>query len=327
MEFTMVFKYQRKMLTRTLALALSALLVSKPTTASANITYGSCSGNFYGHGKYYFYFTKVFAVDDQDGSIYSENSNAYRRIIAEFEEELKRETGIDGNFWNRSCRWFDNESQAKRDAPSERPQGAPFTHDWVPTMAMASAPQSRITILTLDFEPGDGSGFLHARRGYRSASIKLNYRFLLCANEIQMAYALDRKSLEHSQDYVDRFNGLNPNTIVPNSEPPVPMTVPLAVKIVQAVPGTPHVATIRDGTAGEALGMGCFTGQTARVGFVAKLIGPQATRPQIKAFIDTLRADDITPGASLGYALINPDVPVPPVPAPRPRAPVRRKAT
>jgi hypothetical protein len=191
--------------------------------------------------------------------------------------------------------------------------------------SLEAIPQSMIRTLTLDFEPGDGSGFLHARRGYRRASIKLNYRFLLCANEIQMAYALDRKSLEHSGEYVDRFNGPNPNTMVPNSEPPVPMTVPLAVKIVRAVPGTPYVATIRDETAGEALGMSCFTGQTARVGFVAKLIGPQATRPQIKAFIDTLRADEITPGASLGYALINPDVPAPPAAAPRPRAPAHRK--
>jgi hypothetical protein len=237
--------------------------------------------------------------------------------------KLTRDTFQAGNF-GADCNSYDSKEEAVRVNGWLKDRLSKFKYfpDWRPSSA---ASQSTAQVLTLDFEPGDGSGFLHARRGYRHASIKLNYRFLLCANEIQMAYALDRKSLEHSQDYVARFNGLNPNTMVPNSEPPIPMTVPLAVKIVQAVPGTPYVATIRDGTAGEALGMGCFTGQTARVGFVAKLIGPQATRPQIKAYIDTLRADEITPGASLGFALINPDVPAPPAPSPRPRVPVRRK--
>lgn len=207
---------------------------------------------------------------------------------------------------------------------NEQKKYGKYVDDWYPSAVKAAPLESSIRAISLDFEPGDGSSFLHARRGYRRASINLKYRFLLCANEIQMAYALDRRSLGHSQEYVDKFVGLNPNMIVPASEPPVPMTVPLAVKVVLASPGTPYVATIRDQTAGEALGMGCFSGQTMRVGLVAKLIGASATRPQIKAYLDLLRADDITPGASLGFPLLNPDVPAPAAPAPR--APVRRRA-
>jgi hypothetical protein len=219
-----------------------------------------------------------------------------------------------------------NESLRRKSFFSAPPYNWRYFPDWVPSFIKPVPPQSNIKSMSLDFEPGDGSSFLHARRGYRRASIKLNYRFLLCANEIQMAYGLNRKSLEHSTEYVDKFNGINPNMIVPGSEPPVPMTIPITLKIIRKVPGTPLVTTVRDGTAGESLGMGCFTGQTATIGLVAKLIGPQATRPMIKVYLDTLDATELSTGASLGYALLNPDVPTPPSPAPRPRTPIKRKA-
>lgn len=220
------------------------------------------------------------------------------------------------------CRLADTENSANSDAVMNAT--ATVDHypliDWQPSFII---PQSAIRTLTLDFEPGDGSGFLHARRGYKRASIKLNYRFLLCANEIQVAYALDRKSLAHSQDYVDKFVGTNPNTITSPGEPPVPMTVPLALKVYLKKPGSPYVATLRDGTAGEALGMGCFTGQTGKIGLVAKLIGPKATRPEIKSYLDLLDLAGMTTAAEIDTPLLNPAVPAPPAPAPRPA--VRRK--
>lgn len=202
--------------------------------------------------------------------------------------------------------------------------GFQYVADWYPSSVKAMPLQSAAHAIALDFEPGDGSGFLHAKRGYKRASIKLNYRFLLCANEIQVAYALDRKSLEHSQDYVDKFVGTNPNVITPPGEPPVPMTVPIALKVYLKKPGSPYVATLRDGTAGEALGMGCFTGQTSKIGLVAKLIGPKATRPEIKSYLDLLDLSGMTTSAEIDTPLLNPAVPAPPAPAPRPA--VRRKA-
>lgn len=174
--------------------------------------------------------------------------------------------------------------------------------------------QSAVDTLTLDFEPGDGSGFLHARRGYRSASIKLHYRFLACADEIQIAYSLDRKSLEHSDTYVDGFNGFNPHYMTPTTEPAAPASVALALKINLKSPGQAYVTTIRDQYAGEALGMGCFTGQTARVGFISALVGPNATRAKINAYLSLLTAGPVSVGASVGYPLYNASVPVPPTP-------------
>lgn len=100
--------------------------------------------------------------------------------------------------------------------------------------------------------------------------------------------------------------------------------VPLALKVYLKKPGSPYVATLRDGTAGEALGMGCFTGQTSKLGLVAKLIGPKATRPEIKSYLDLLDLDGMTTAAEIDTPLLNPAVPAPPAPAPR--APVRRKA-
>ena len=225
-----------------------------------------------------------------------------------------------------SCNFDNSENDAKFREQADRSNEArtgnriELLGDWQPSFIV---PQSNNRTLTLDFEPGDGTGFLHARRGYKRASIKLNYRFLLCANEIQVAYALDRKSLEHSQDYVDKFVGINPNFITPPSEPPVPITVPLVLKVYLKKPGSPYVATLHDGTAGEALGVGCFTGQTSKIGLVANLIGPKATRPEIKSYLDLLDLSGMTTAAEIDTPLLNPAVPAPPA-APRP--PVRRKA-
>jgi hypothetical protein len=252
---------------------------------------------------------------------YFQNNSEYYQAKDEIKEFAKN---IIGNTNYLECNVFDSREDALqsndykyRNFSAE----ARYFPDYIPPSVN---PGSQVLTLALDFEPGDGSGFLHARRGYKSASINLNYRFLLCANEIQIAYSLDRKSLKHDQYYVDKFNGLNPNMITPTSEPPVPDSVPLDIKVYVKSMSTREVAGVRDAIAGQALGMGCFTGQTKTIGLVAKLIGPKATRPEIKAYIDTLRADVINPGKSVGFALLNPDVPVPPTPAPR--APVRRKA-
>ena len=69
--------------------------------------------------------------------------------------------------------------------------------------------------------------------------------------------------------------------------------------------------------------MGCFTGQTARVGYIAKLIGPQATRAQINTYLGNLTAEPTPVGASIGYPLTNAEYPAPPPPPVRKAAPAR----
>jgi hypothetical protein len=243
------------------------------------------------------------------------------KTITEVEWSSYIRSNIETQLDSKACYSVSSEAEGNQNimrAATPRPDVRYSAVSWQPSF---TTPQSSIRMLTLDFEPGDGSGSRRARRGYRSASIKLNYRFLLCANEIQVAYALDRKSLEHSQDYVDKFVGINPNYITPPSEPPVPMTVPLELKVYIKKTVWADVAMLRDGTAGEALGMGCFTGQTSKIGFVAKLIGPNATRPEIKRYLDLLDLVGMTTAAEIDTPLLNPAVPAPPAPRPA----IRRK--
>lgn len=169
-----------------------------------------------------------------------------------------------------------------------------------------------LPLLYLDTGPG-------APRGYRSASINLRYRFLVCAGEVQIAYGLDRKSLSHSKDYAIYLKNGQAQIIEPKTEPLAPTTVPIELSITVG-PAATSIATIKDGIAGESLGSGCFTGQTKTIGTLAKLIGPKATPAQAKAYIDKLRARHLWTNSHLPYTLLNPDVPIPANAAPMPRS-------
>lgn len=195
--------------------------------------------------------------------------------------------------------------------------------DWVPSSVKPAGPLKTITLL---YKDGEIAGY-----GYRSASIKLSYRFLLCADEIQIAYGLDRKSQEHSDQYIARSGKIDYDT--PSSEPAVPLALPINLSIVRKITGT-FVAKLRDANAGESLGMGCFTGQTRKIGTLAALLGAKPTKTQIQDYLNslTLRGQDTDGGARLDAPLTNPDEPAPPVAKPSgaklgaaPRKPAPRK--
>lgn len=196
--------------------------------------------------------------------------------------------------------------------------------DWAPKPAI---PIGAVQSIALLYKGGE-----LARHGYRSASIKLNYRFLLCADEIQVAYGLDRKSQEHSEQYVAHPSGSgNFEYATPASEPPLPLALPINLSIVRKATGA-HVAKLVDANAGESLGSGCVTGQTRKIGTAAALVGANPTRAQIQDYLNslTLRGQDTDGGATLDLPLTNPDIPVPAsartAPKPATHAPARRAA-
>lgn len=154
---------------------------------------------------------------------------------------------------------------------------------------------------TLNFVPMPDSRF---RQGYGNASIDLAYRFMVCAGEIHFAYSLDRQSLTHSDRYFIRPDDItrSDDVVVPDSEPPAPLTFPLDAEIWDIRSQRLDVP-VKDAIAGEALGMGCFTGQSKKLTTVTEILGPGATPEAAKAFIEGLRIKVI---ADIPFALTHP---------------------
>lgn len=179
---------------------------------------------------------------------------------------------------------------------------------WSPTPQI---PQGPIKTYTLRYEDGERAG-----HGYASASIKMNYRFLLCADEIQVAYGIDRNSLSHDDRYVVRMiAGRNFEYATPTSQPVVPQAVPINLRVTIAQQSAiKTVARLQDAATGVSLGMGCFTGQTKRVGMLKALLGPAPTRTQVQSYLNSL----ILAGSTIGVApdldmpLTNAEFPAPP---------------
>lgn len=197
--------------------------------------------------------------------------------------------------------------------------------DWQPPVATAPPEklQSQIRSYNLYYQDGAQAG-----HGYDNALIKLNYRFLLCDDEIQVAYGIDRKSLQHSERYVVRPAGMgNMEYAVPKAEPTAPSSVALNLRVEKKFIGT-YVARLRDQVAGETLGMGCFSGQTQKIGLVTALIGPKPTKAQIATFLNSLTLVSVSSGggADLDFPLINAEFPAPspPVKKAAPSQPKKR---
>lgn len=57
-----------------------------------------------------------------------------------------------------------------------------------------------------------------------ATTIELRYRFLRCADEIKVAYALDRQSLKTSEAY-QLMRGQDRVMVNPGSNPPAPTSI------------------------------------------------------------------------------------------------------
>jgi hypothetical protein len=151
--------------------------------------------------------------------------------------------------------------------------------------------------LSLRFKPA------FQRPGYKSAFIDLRYRFILCAGEVQVAYSLDRNSLKSTDAYLVGEKG-NLTPVIDPAMPEAPLTVDL--NAVVWLGGTLYrsVLEFRDAIAGESLGMGCFDGQTRKVGTVKELFGSNVTPAQVKEYL----AEMTLSASTLPNVLTNPDL-------------------
>lgn len=180
--------------------------------------------------------------------------------------------------------------------------------EWQPA---SIKPQGPLLSYQLDYTDGARAG-----NGYDSAAINLDYRFLLCADEIQVAYGIDRRSLTHSERYVVRPTGNgNFEYVIPASQPQAPMSVPLNLRVTRKNESAiTTIGHLRDQVAGESLGMGCFTGQTQKIGTVQSLVGAKPTRGQIQEFLNSLILAGATSSTvpEFNFPLTNAGYPVPP---------------
>lgn len=137
------------------------------------------------------------------------------------------------------------------------------------SVAFAEAPV-RSTVVSYANGGGD-------QNGYSRASVGLNYKFIRCDNEIHLAYSLDNKSVRVSDTY--SYNG---KEIMAAQPAPTPPTIALSGSVTDGR-STTTIAQISDGLAAPALGYGCFSGQTKRVGPV-----PAGSPAQVDAYVSNL---------------------------------------
>jgi hypothetical protein len=153
---------------------------------------------------------------------------------------------------------------------------------WTPR---AEAPHGELKYATINFLDRTHS---NDRNGYDSASIRLAYRFVNCGGEIHMAYGLDKKSLRLSATYGVGGKRVSAEGVRPPDINVLHIRGPVKRRM-NPVP----VHHFEDEDAGEALGFGCFTGQTQKVGTVAALVGPKAKPEEIQALLDELALDGV----------------------------------
>ena len=119
--------------------------------------------------------------------------------------------------------------------------------------------------------------------GYHTASVNIKYQFIACMGEVHLAYGIDPGSVEVHRAYA--FNGDR----VDSSAAPVPMisSTGMIVSVFQKGDGGERkIGTVMDPNAGRALGYGCFTGQTRKVGMVRDFIQGQLSRRAVNAYLN-----------------------------------------
>ncbi len=125
-----------------------------------------------------------------------------------------------------------------------------------------------------------------ANNGYSTARVPLRYVFLNCGGEIHVAYSLDVKRIEVGPYVYNRKS-------FPTAGQPLPQisSIELAAQVRRKMyPEIIHY--LKDVNTGPALGFGCFTGQTQKIGSVAALVGRDAKPEVVRAYLEELVVSD-----------------------------------
>jgi hypothetical protein len=121
--------------------------------------------------------------------------------------------------------------------------------------------------------------------GYEDAQADLKYRFIACFGEIHVAYALVPDSVKTSATYVMGRKPLDAGVVPPPKLSSVSLKARVVARDMEFGPWK-TIDYINDKNAGPALGMGCFTGQTKKVGAVKDYFASNATPQQMQAHLD-----------------------------------------
>lgn len=140
----------------------------------------------------------------------------------------------------------------------------------------AAVQEGSIRTASISYRPSNG-------RGYQSADIDLQYRFLVCDGEVHFAYSLIGNSVSGSRNY--EYEG---NFYPIDIAPPEQASVSIRTSFRRGVGGPIIGHPLEDTVAAPALGFGCYTGQTHKVGILAELVRGRVTPASTSALLNDL---------------------------------------
>lgn len=112
--------------------------------------------------------------------------------------------------------------------------------------------------------------------GYIGGTFTYAYQFLDCFGELHLAHGLVPNSIRVSKPYYFVLDFARGHIV--SVPPPMIEMTPIVVTV--GLPGVGHLLVAPDKSFGKAMGFGCFTGQTLKVGLFTDLIGAKPTRQQ-----------------------------------------------
>jgi hypothetical protein len=122
--------------------------------------------------------------------------------------------------------------------------------------------------------PGTGDG-------YPTAQTTVAFRYIVCDGEIHIAYSLNPGAVTAGQSY--RLAG---KAYPAAGAPPQPSTIRFAGTVYS---GGKVIGSFGDGLAAQALGMGCFSGQTRKIAKVSDHFAKPPTEAEIASLFNTFR--------------------------------------
>lgn len=138
--------------------------------------------------------------------------------------------------------------------------------------SVPAAASSAVKTATLQFRPAT------TENGYTQAQMELRYRFIVCGGEVHLAYSLVPNSVRTSTQY--RVDG---SVVVPSESTPSLSSVALQGR---AFRNGLTLASFSDPYAGQSLGMGCFDGQTQRIGSLKELVPGDPNQQQVASYLN-----------------------------------------